>query len=102
MARLALLPLDCPAVAPLSISPRLRSQLVYFGTPSGSPGVPALGDGEYWIAAAEVARWLDDGVIALISPLDTANTTEVELSEEQELLLGWLQSNRVQHVRVVE
>jgi hypothetical protein len=28
--------------------------------------------------------------------------TEVELSEEQEDLLGWLQANRVQHARLVE
>src|SRR5436305_6696019 len=102
MARLVLVPVDRPEVAPLPISARLRTQIVYFVTPAGSPGVPPLGEGEYWIAADEVARWLDDGVIALISPLDTANTTEVELTEEQEALLAWLQSNQVQHVRVVE
>jgi hypothetical protein len=28
--------------------------------------------------------------------------TEVELTEEQESLLGWLDRNQIQHVRVVE
>lgn len=102
MARLELKPLDRPEVAPRPISPRLRSQLVYFMSPHDAPGVPPLGENEYWFAEAEVAKWLDDGVIYLVSPLDTANMTEVELSEEQEALLGWLKDGRVQHVRVVE
>jgi len=68
----------------------------------GDPGVPALGENEYWFAEAEVAKWLEDGVIYLVSPLDTANMTEVEISEEQETFLSWLQEGRVQHVRVVE
>ena len=38
----------------------------------------------------------------LVSPLDTENMTEVELSEEQEVLLGWLDKHQVQHIRVVE
>lgn len=97
-----LVPLDRPEVPPRPISARLRAQLVYFGSPAGGPGVPALGEGEYFFDAAEVARWLDDGVISLISPLDTANSTEVELSEEQEGLLEWLRERGVQHVRVVE
>jgi hypothetical protein len=28
--------------------------------------------------------------------------TEVELTEEQEAMLGWLKANQVQHVRVME
>ena len=101
MARLALVPVDRPEVAPLAISPRLRTQLNYFMTPADVPGVPPLGEDEFWIAADEVARWLDEGVISLVSPLDTANMTEVELSEEQETLLHWLRDHDVQHVRVV-
>src|SRR4051812_47363345 len=101
MARLTLVAVDHPEVAPLAISARLRSQLNYFLTPADAPGVPSLGEHEYWIAADEVARWLDEGVIALVSPLDTANMTEVELSEEQEALLQWLRDHDVQHVRVV-
>jgi hypothetical protein len=95
-------PLDQPAVPPLPISGRLRSQLVYFMAAGGSPGVPPLKEGEFFFKADEVAGWIDDGVLSLISPLDTGHATEVELSEEQEALLNWLQTHRVQHVRVVE
>ena len=96
------MPLDRPEIAPLPISPRLRTQLVYFMSAHDAPGVPPLGEHEYWFAAAEVARWLEEGVFYLVSPLDTAHMTEVELSEEQEALLHWLQDHRVQHVRLVD
>jgi hypothetical protein len=96
-----LVPVDRPDVAPLTISARLRGQLVYFMTPAGTPGIPALQEDEFWIAREDVARWLDEGVFHLVSPLDTANSTEVELTEEQESLLNWLQENGIQHVRVV-
>jgi hypothetical protein len=98
----ALLPLDRPSVAARAITPRLRAQLVYFASAASEPGVPPLGENEYWFAASDVARWLDDGVFHLVSPLDTANMTELELTEEQEALLGWLKANAVQHVRVVD
>jgi len=71
-------------------------------TPSGSPGVPQLGENEYWLASDEVAKWLSEGVLCLVSPLDSENFTEVELSDEQETMLEWLAKNNVQHVRVVE
>src|SRR4051794_18659353 len=100
MSRPELVPLDRPEVRPLSISDRLRTQLVYFVSLPGSAGVPALGEDEYWFAQDEVARWLDDGVFFLVSPLDTANQTEVEITEEQEAMLQWLVTNRVQHVRL--
>ena len=102
MTRLMLVPLDRPEVAPRPISPRLRDQLVYFMTAPNTPGVPPLGEHEFWFAEAEVDRWVEEGVFYLVSPLDTANMTEVELSEEQEAMLGWLRAHRVQHVRLVE
>jgi len=71
-------------------------------TPAGSAGVPPLGENEYWIASDDVARWLSDGVLCLVSPLDSENFTEVELSDEQEAMLEWLSANRIEHVRVVE
>jgi hypothetical protein len=101
MAEPRLVPLDRPEVAPRPISSRLRAQLVYFMTAPGAAGVPALGENEYWFAADDVARWVDEGVFYLVSPLDTANMTEVELTEEQEAFLQWLKENQVQHVRLV-
>jgi hypothetical protein len=102
MAQPILVPIDRTEVAPRPISSRLRSQLVYFMSASGAASVPVLAENEYWFAADEVARWIEEGVFYLVSPLDTANMTEVELSEEQESLLQWLKDCRVQHVRLVE
>ncbi|HEY2156019.1 MAG TPA: hypothetical protein VGH33_10350 [Isosphaeraceae bacterium] len=99
---LTLIAVDRPGLAPRVISPRLRSQLVYFAAAADSEGVPPLGEGEYWMRPDEVDRWVDEGVFYLVSPLDTANMTEVEISEEQEALLLWLRDQRVSHVRVVE
>jgi len=36
----------------------------------------------------------------LVSPLDSASRTEVELSEEQEAWLEWMTSHQVQHIRI--
>jgi hypothetical protein len=93
---------DHPEVAPKPISARLRAQLVYFITMPDSPGVPHLGENEYWFAKEDVTKWILEGVFYLISPLDTQNMTEVELTEEQEEMLSWLDRNHIQHIRVVE
>ena len=102
MAQPKLVPIDRPDVPPRTISAKLRSQLVYFMQPPGAPGVPPLGENEYWFSPEDVATWVDEGLIHLVSPLDTANTTEVELSEEQEAFLGWLKQSGVRHLRVDE
>ena len=49
-----------------------------------------------------MTHWLMEGVFLLVSPLDTDNMTEVELSEEQETLLNWLDRHKVEHVRAAE
>jgi hypothetical protein len=100
MSTILAVPLDRPGVSPREISARLRSQLIYFGSAAGTSGVPPLGDDEYWFARLDVENWLRDGVFYLVSPLDTANKTEVELSEEQEDFLTWLHDQGVQHVRI--
>jgi hypothetical protein len=102
MSQLRLFPVDHPNAAPLAISARLRSQLVYFMTPPATEGVGALAEGEYWFNRNEVANWLSEGVFYLVSPLDSANTTEVELTEEQEAFLSWLSRHQIERVRVVE
>lgn len=97
-----LLAINRPEIPRYRISGRLRQQLVYFMTPPGFPGVPELGENEFWFAQADVQHLLDEGVVELVSPLDTANKTEVELSEEQESLLEWLRAHRVEHVRAID
>ena len=102
MANPKLLPLDKPGIAPHTISTKLRAQLAYFASIPSEIDHIQLGEAEYFFEAGETAKTLDDGVLMLVSPLDTANMTEVEISEEQEDLLQWLCQNQVQHVRVVE
>lgn len=102
MSERKIIAVDHPEAPPLLVSDRLRSQLVYFMTPPDTPGVPVLGENEYWFARADVTGWLMEGVFLLVSPLDTENMTEVELSEEQERLLNWLDRYKVEHVRVLE
>ncbi len=102
MSHPVLVALDRPDLPPREISVRLRSQLVYFSLADCVQGVPKLGESEFWFDPGEVAQWVEDGVISLVSPLDTAHMTEVELSEEQESLLVWLSKEQVRHVRAEE
>lgn len=89
-----------PELAPLRMSARFRTEIAYFMSTADEPGVPQLGDAEYWIDATRVGVWLDEGVFRLVSPLDSASRAEIELTEEQETWLEWMQSNGVQHVRL--
>ncbi len=89
-----------PELAPLEMPARFKHDIAYFMTPSGEHGAPTLASDEYWIDAAEARRWLDDGVLLLISPLDSASKAEVEISEDQERWLEWLIEHEIQHVRV--
>lgn len=100
MALSRLISIDQPAAPALDISTRLRSQLVYFMTPPDAPQVPTLAANEYWIDASSAQQWWEEGVFEVVSPLDSENATMVELSEEQEILLEWLVTHQVQHVRL--
>ncbi len=87
-------------VPPCVMPDRFRKDVTYFMTPPGDRGVPALPSGEYWVHEDNARRWLDDGVLTLVSPLDSSKSAEVEISEEQEVWLEWLLANGVAHVRV--
>jgi len=100
MASFRVTSVDNPAAAPIDISERMRSQLVYFMTPSDAPHVPPLEADEYWINADNAAQWLEEGVFELMSPLDSDNKTTIELSEEQEIFFEWLVTHQVQHIRL--
>jgi len=89
-----------PELAPFIMSDRFRTEIAYFMSLPEEPGVPKLGDHEYFIAADRARLWLDEGVFRLISPLDSASQAEVELSEEQEGWLEWLTENGVEHVHL--
>jgi len=102
MAQPRLIALDHPNLAPFRLSDRLRSQLVYFQAGPDAREMPKLGENEYWFDRDEVTRWVMDGVFYLVSPLDTEKATEVELTEDQDALLTWLEFNHVRHVRLEE
>ena len=94
-------PLDRSTVPPMAMSQRFRTEIVYFMTPAGTRGAPAnLGGNEYWISLDDARRWLEDGVVLVVSPLDSASKAEIELSEEHEAWLEWMVKNEIQHVRL--
>jgi hypothetical protein len=79
---------------------RFKHDIAYFMTPAGESGVPALAAGEYWVRLDDSRRLLDDGVLLLVSPLDSENHTEVEISEDQERWLEWMLAHQIEHVRI--
>lgn len=92
--------LDQPSTPPLEMPERFKMEIVFFITPAGSPGVPPLGENEYWIDQQNARRWLEDLVIRVVSPLDAENMAEIELTEYHEAFLQWLVTHDIQHVRV--
>lgn len=87
-------------VVPFTMSDRFRHEITYFMSIPGQHGVPAMPAGQYWVSLDDTRRWLDEGVFYLVSPLDSENKTEVELSEEQEAWLEWMLQYQVQHIRL--
>jgi len=90
---------DKPNVPPFEMPARFRTDIAYFMTPAGERGAPKLPAGEYWISLEDSRRWLDEGAVEVISPLDNLNSTEFELTEEQENWLRWMVENEIEHVR---
>ena len=91
---------DKPELPPLEMPARFRHDVAYFMTPGGERGAPKLASGEYWIDLEDSRRWLAEGILMLVSPLDSENQAEVEITEEQENWLEWMVANQVQHVRL--
>lgn len=91
---------DKPDLKPLEMPPRFRTDIAYFICPPGDRGAPKLPPGEYWVSLDDARAWLADGVVPVVSPLDSEHYTEFELTEEQENWLRWVVENQVQHVRL--
>jgi hypothetical protein len=89
-----------PELEPFRMPDRFRHEITYFMTVSGEGGIPKLPAGEYWIRLADAKTSLDDGVVRIVSPLDSASQAEIELSEEQEAWLEWMVASGVEHVRL--
>ncbi|MCA9242024.1 MAG: hypothetical protein KDA37_17560 [Planctomycetales bacterium] len=93
-------PVDKAGVEPLSMPDRFRHEITYFMSIPGENGIPKLPHGEYWVRLAEAREWLDEGVVSLVSPLDSENKTELEISEEQEVWLEWMVKHEIEHIRL--
>jgi hypothetical protein len=92
---------DLPHVPPIQVPDRFRTEIVFFMTPPGERGAPAvLPDGEYWIDLDEARTWLDEFVVRVVSPLDAQSRAEIELTEYHEAFLQWILGNNVQRVRL--
>ncbi len=82
------------------MSSRFKHDIAYFMTPAGEPDVPPLAAGEFWIKLDDAKRWLDEGILTLVSPLDSEKVAEAEITEEQERWLEWLVAHDIQRVRL--
>jgi hypothetical protein len=91
---------DREDVLPLEMPERFRREVVYFMTPADGPDSPILGPNEYWIEPHNISRWLDDGVFCVVSPLDAESVAEIELSEDQERWLEWMQQHGLSRIRI--
>ncbi|MGB6044260.1 MAG: hypothetical protein WBF93_13970 [Pirellulales bacterium] len=90
-----------PELPPLEMPARFKHDVTYFITPPGEQGVPeTLAKGERWVRREDALRFYDEGVVRIVSPLDSANTVDVEITEEQELWLDWMIQHAIEHVRL--
>jgi hypothetical protein len=93
---------DQADVPPIEMPARFKHDVAYFMTPPGQGGAPdKLPSGEYWIDRQDAERWLADGVLEVISPLDSQRHAELEISAEQEAWLEWLILHQVRHIRII-
>lgn len=99
MTKYHVIPLDKTEIAPYAISATLKNQLPYFT--DGKIHDTGNSD-EFVFPIARTTELLEDGVFYVVSPLDDQNQAEIEITEEQEDLLEWLVSNRIEQVRITE
>jgi len=71
-------------------------------SPAEGINAPTLGKDEYWIRGEDAAKWLEDGVFTLVSPLDAESVAEIELSEDQEIWLEWMVEHQIRTVKISE
>jgi hypothetical protein len=89
-----------PDLQPLKMPERFRTDVAYFMTPGGERGIEKLPQGEYWIRLDDARRWLAEGVVSVVSPLDSLHETEFEITDEQENWLRWMVENEIERVRL--
>lgn len=45
-------------------------------------------------------EFYDEGILRIVSPLDSQSTAELEITEEQEAWLRWMIDNQIEHIRL--
>lgn len=92
---------DRTDIAPLRMPDRFKHDVTYFATHASDLGRAPLPSGEYYIQLPEARTLLEDGVVRIVSPLDSTNRTEIEISEEQEVWLTWIVKHSIEHIRLL-
>jgi len=94
-------PVGRPEIAPYEMPDRFRHDITYFVTSPGESGAPAtLGENEWWVRLADARQFYDEGILRIVSPLDSQSTAELEITEEQEAWLSWMVDNQIEHIRL--
>ncbi|HXY35958.1 MAG TPA: hypothetical protein VEI07_17110 [Planctomycetaceae bacterium] len=94
-------PVGRPEIAPYEMPDRFRHDITYFVTSPGESGAPAtLGENEWWVRLADARQFYDEGILRIVSPLDSQSTAELEITEEQEAWLSWMIDNQIEHIRL--
>ena len=90
-----------PPLAPFEMPARFKHDITYFATPAGEQDVPeTIAAGEWWVRQEDAQRVYDEGVIRIVSPLDSTTTAELEITEEQEAWLEWMIQHEIEHLRL--
>lgn len=90
-----------PEVEPFGMPARFKHDITYFVSHPGEEGVPeSLGEREYWVRLEDARRFYEEGVLRVVSPLDSDSRAELEITEEQEAWLEWMIANEIEHVRL--
>ena len=88
-----------PEIEPYEITAELRKQLQYFTTgETRDPEKP----NEYFFPPLRTKELLEDGVFYMVSPLDSQNQSEIEITLEQEIFLEWIVEKEIENIRVEE
>ena len=90
-----------PELPPFEMPARFKHDIIYFVTPAGEQGAPdTIAAGEWWVRRQDALRIYEEGVVRIVSPLDSATTSELEMTEEQEAWLKWMIQHEIEHLRL--
>jgi hypothetical protein len=89
-----------PDIAPFPMPERFVHEITFFMAMPGEAGVPKLPAREYWVRLTDAQGFLEEGVVRIVSPLDSDTKAEIELSEEQETWLEWMIKFEIEHIRI--